>query len=132
MSKETLSQSLMKWLDQVLSQSIPQEVTAFNVNLYESADCFQAQLIGAATYDPNNAEWACNDIFTTGENVFELPHTSVGTEWAQALRFMQHALCAYVLQHPESTHPFRRVQALTVGFVDGDLEPILCKRGRET
>jgi hypothetical protein len=46
-----------KWVDRVLDSHAEAPASAFNFNLYEHADMFAIQLIGAAQYDPDDADW---------------------------------------------------------------------------
>lgn len=111
------------WLDAVLSaESLPEEIAAFNINLYESAEeadppLFDLQLMGAPFYDPDDADWACEEIFSTGENLFTLS----AEDWEACLADVI-ALVEQYLSDGQYADLFHAKQALTVGFVDGDLE----------
>ena len=111
------------WLDEVLSQEIPAEVVAFCFNLYEGEDGFYVQLIGAPAFDPEDSDWACDEAFSTGEEMFVLPHTQVGEDWERGLAAAVEMVKAY-LADGEQAYVLRQAEGVAVGFVEGDLTVI--------
>ena len=113
------------WLNKYLIRGISPDVQAVNFNLYESSgsdEDFDVQLIGALKYDPNNPDWACNAIFSTGEDLCHIK----ATDWEECLQI----IIAYVqryLSNGKYVEKIANLQAVTVGFVDGDLEIIFQK-----
>ena len=113
------------WLDAALGvESLPEEIVAFNFNLYESAEdaeppLFDVQLIGAPSYDPDDSDWACEEIFSTGENLF----TGAAEDWETFLADVI-KLAEEYLSCGQYADFLRSKQALTAGFVDGDLEVV--------
>ena len=108
-----------QWLDLVLSPELPEGIAAFNFNLYEDAEdshLFAVQLIGAPSYDPNLPDWACEELYTTGEYLFLLR----SLDWESCLD----ACCALVKKYLELgllRQKLLAARAVTAGFVDGDL-----------
>lgn len=110
-----------KWLDGKLEQ-LPSDVVAANFNLYEGADqTYDIQLIGTDTFDNENEDWACEEIFTTGENVFLLPRTHNISDWEDGLSFIIKMIEKY-LENGRYANVLHGLQAVGVGFVDGDIE----------
>lgn len=113
------------WLDTALSaEPLSEEIVAFNFNLYESSEdaeppLFEVQLIGAPSYDAEDSDWACEEIFSTGENLFTLSADDWEACLADVIELAEQYLAA-----GQYADLFRSKKALTVGFVDGDLEVV--------
>lgn len=114
-----------KWLNKYLSLDISPEIQAVNFNLYESSgseDEFDVQLIGAAQYDHYNPDWACNAIFSTGEDLCPIK----ANDWEECLQVVIKYVQIY-LSNGTYAKKITNLLAVTVGFVDGDLEIVLEK-----
>lgn len=113
------------WLNKHLISEISPEVIAMNFNLYEASrgeDAFDIQLIGAPEYNPNNPDWACNVIFSTGEDLCPLK----ADDWEDCLQIVIEYIKRYLIDG-RYTCKIKNLLAITVGFVDGDLEVVLEK-----
>ena len=55
------------WLSNSLSQEIPDSVRAFSFNLYEPALVddvkFGVELIGAESFNEDDSDWACDEVW---------------------------------------------------------------------
>lgn len=110
-----------KWLEGNLEQ-LPSDVVAVNFNLYEGADqTYDIQLIGIDTFNEKDEDWACEEIFTTGENVFLLPKTNSIKNWEDGLSFIRKMVEKY-LENGKYANILKGLQAVGIGFVDGDIE----------
>lgn len=113
------------WLNKYLISGISSDVQAMNFNLYESSETdedFDVQLIGASGYDHDDPDWACNAIFSTGEDLCRIK----AIDWEEC----QQIVIAYVKKYLSTGKYAKNIlnlQAVTVGFVDGDLEIIFEK-----
>lgn len=113
------------WLNKYLIRGISPEVQAVNFNLYESScseEDFDVQLIGAPKYDHDNPDWACSATFSTGEDLCSIK----ATDWEDCLQIV----IAYVrkyLSNGKYAEKIANLHAVTVGFVDGDLEIVFEK-----
>ncbi len=111
------------WLNKYLILDISPKVKAINFNLYESSggeDEFDVQLIGAPQYDHDDPDWACNAIFSTGEDLCHIK----ATDWEDCLRIVVEYIQKY-LSFGTYAKKMKNFLAVTAGFVDGDLEIIL-------
>jgi hypothetical protein len=56
-----------RWIDDSLAADTPSSVKAFSFNLCEPAGIagvkFGVELIGAGTFDEDDPDWACNDVW---------------------------------------------------------------------
>jgi hypothetical protein len=116
----TLAGAFRDWADRALTNRVPDEVRAFSFNLYEHVDAFAMELIGCSRYDAQDQEWACRELFAYRDPLFEMPHSLVGHEWRQGLEFGLTLVREY-LRSRSPGHRLCRAEAVTVGFVDGDL-----------
>lgn len=109
------------WLDSILSNCPPDEIVAFNFNLYECMEDgqFDIQLIGSAYYSDTNTDWACGTVFSSGENVFPIE----SEDWEKCLEKCEKLISEYI-QHGEYAQILMYKKAVTVGFVDGDLNVV--------
>jgi hypothetical protein len=110
-----------KWLDKVLSQKMPESIKAYNFNLYEGKDTFHVQLIGSSSFSENDQEWACDEVFTTGENIFIIDRKITGQTWQEGLLFSKELVNEY-LDKGVNAGMLKKKEAVAIGFVDGDLE----------
>lgn len=110
------------WLDIVLAPALPEGIKAFCFNLYEDAEdahLFAFQLIGAPSYDPMMPDWACEEVYSTGEYLFL--HRSVS--WETCLEEGE-ALIRRYLNLGLYRSKLLAADAVAIGFVDGDLVPV--------
>lgn len=114
--------SFEKWLNSILKENSFEGVKAFNFNLYEDYNddniVFTVQLIGASSYDADNPDWACEEVFSTGENLFQIPDCD---SWEICLEIFQ-KLIEEFLEKSNYANVLLKSDAVTYGFVDGDLE----------
>ena len=110
-----------RWADGVLSSGLPEGIAAFHLNLYEAPASHDAEIVGCPTYDPTDSDWACEDIFMSEDPRFGLPHAAVGSHWDQGLNAAIQVLKTYLDSDSAGARRLREAQAVSVGFVDGDL-----------
>lgn len=106
------------WLDSVMQMNIPSDVVAFCFNLYEDEDeTWTLELIGASTFDKDDSDWACDEVFTTRDNPL-IWHDN--KDWKNVLNESKSIIKEY-LQKGKYRKELKGRQGLAVGFVDGDL-----------
>ena len=114
--------SFENWLSLFLTENSFEGVKAFNFNIYEDyvddTIAFTVQLIGAPSYDADNSDWACEEIFSTGENLFQIPNCD---DWEICLEILK-KLIEEFLEKSTYANILLKSDAVTYGFVDGDLE----------
>jgi hypothetical protein len=112
------------WLDRQCSLPIPSSARAYNINLYQADDSIHVELIGASRYDAENADWACDEVFASRPDLLILPKADVGEEWEAALKVLVAWAKSYLADLNNRGGRLREAKAVTVGFVDGDLERV--------
>ena len=110
------------WIDSILMDTVPKEVAAFCFNLYEESDenYWAMELVGAARFDLEDEDWACDEItdFGTREHLFRWESEC---EWDEALSQMVEILQQY-LQSGKHADILKSKDGVGVGFVDGNIE----------
>lgn len=108
-----------KWLDsQIGLVEDGSDIKAFNFNLYESSDSeteFDVQIVGCPDYSADNPDWACETIFSSGENLYRF----TADDWEAALEEFS-ALISDYLENCQN-NVLSLCPHITYGFVDGDL-----------
>ena len=115
-----MKQNMITWLKPHLI-ALPAEAKALCLNLYESEEEgeFDAQLVACAAYDREDPDWACEDIYSTGEELFGFS----SEDWEAALDLMLETMSEAIADGilPDA------IEYVAVGFVDGDLEEVFCR-----
>lgn len=107
------------WLETILSEDLPVGISGFAINLYEGPYAWDAELIGAPTFDPINEDWACDDIFMSDR--FEIPHEKVSEGWEAALNEIALWFKDYLMAKSEGAIKLLSADGIGIGFVDGNL-----------
>ncbi|MFR5870103.1 MAG: hypothetical protein ACLUFF_07545, partial [Acutalibacteraceae bacterium] len=60
-----------RWLDGICAAGLPGTIQAVNFNLYEDEhDAWSVEMIGAPSFEEDNDDWACEEVFSTRETPF--------------------------------------------------------------
>ena len=110
-------QTFQAWLDQALSEPIPESVLAFSFNL---AEPWCIEVIGAEQYSEDDPDWACEEAFRPQIGILELPKAEVGNKWEAVLDVAVELVRAYLERPSTGSERLQRAIAIEVGFVDGD------------
>jgi hypothetical protein len=113
---------IVPWLGRLTSaETPPRSIVAFNVGLFETEEGFTAYLAGADRYDPNDADWACDETFTPRERYVVLPVRRGEGAWQQVQDLVADAIRRFLASRDGAASFLAKAQAVTVGFDDGDL-----------
>lgn len=117
--------SFYNWLEDALKK-LPGNIEAVNFNLYDDGDNkWSVELVGSSTFDENNSDWACNEVYTTRENPYVLTKKS---DWKAIENLFTTFLLNY-LERGKYAHILKECRGIGIGFVDGDLS-ILYKKDK--
>lgn len=107
-----------QWLNRILEQELPEDAAGINFNLYEDADNhWSIQLVATKYFDEEDEDWVCEELFTTGEDLFTWQQE---TQWETVLETGR----GLVMQYLEEGHyadKLKQYEAVGIGFVDGDV-----------
>ncbi len=106
------------WLDAALEAGLPDNIAAFNFNLYEDGDdLWSIELIGASRFDTEDPDWACDEVFTNREDPLSW---SAETDWEEVLETMTQYVEKYLVEG-KYADLLKEYEAVGIGFVDGDI-----------
>lgn len=109
------------WLDEILLRKLPNNIKAINFNLYEDyGNEWSVELVGTSTFDENDSDWACDEIYTTRENPYVLEKES---DWKTIENIFTSFLKNY-LDTGKYSNVLKKYYGIGIGFVDGDLSII--------
>ncbi len=109
------------WADRLLTKHASSSVVAYNFNLYEHANEFAIQLVGTRSFDVTDQDWAGDEVFSSGEDLFHLPHSIAGEKWENGLEAAKSLVRNY-LHHGTEAALLKTSRGVGIGFVDGDIE----------
>lgn len=106
------------WLDKILQNPLPENTRAINFNVYEEAqpNTFGVQLVATSSFELNNDDWACDEIFSSNGNMFFFANSN---GWEHALKEVEENVKAYL--EKEDSSILKKYDGIGLGFVDGDL-----------
>lgn len=115
------------WLRRACAETIPDGVQAFMFNLNEYAELsgvkFGIDVIGSGSFDPDDSDWACEELWVPATRCLEIPLSFSGSRWETCLS-RSAGLVLDCLQSDRQCQTLKRGKAIGIGFVDGDLEVI--------
>lgn len=118
LKKRKDNEGFFEWLDYLLKDELNSEIKAVNFNLYEDANNkWSIELVGTSSFDKNNDDWACDEVFTTRDNPFVIENES---DWKSMEKVFIDLVNSY-LNNGKYAYKLKQYQAVGVGFVDGDL-----------
>ena len=115
---EKTNQIIKKWLIKInQTEKVPENIVALNFNLYEGP--YALDLIGSATYDESDEDWACNEDYIPG--LRRCPSLVIPDDksWEEVLKMVESILRDLIREMPDIE--LFKVQHIAVGFVDGNL-----------
>lgn len=113
------------WLSKSMSQGIPAEVVSYSFNLFEySSGNYGIEVIGASEFDPDNRDWACEEIWEPDPRMLDIPADFCCSEWETCLRDVRSLLLSVLEKPTPAVARLKNSQGIGIGFVDGDMEII--------
>jgi len=112
--------SFHKWLDRQLNVDIPEDIIAFNVNIYESP--FKIEIVGSSEFDPDDEDWACNEDWVPKKREISVSDSLFGSSWEDAQENIKSMAKSYIESNMKNVHKVKSAKAFAVGFVDGNLD----------
>ena len=71
--------------------------------------------------DEEDEDWACEEIFSTEDDLFVIPMTEDIKDWEEALFYIKSLIEEY-LNVSSYKSILKKLQGIGVGFVDGNVE----------
>lgn len=117
-----LAESFPTWLDRNLADGVPTKAQGFCFNLSQ-VDCnseWAMDLVYSDWFDPENPDWACNDIDTIESVETSILEWQQVASWEEVLGQVTELVKDYLANQPQAVG-LLRLQGGAVGFIDGDL-----------
>lgn len=113
------------WLDDLLENNeMPGETKAFCFNLYEESveDCvYSVQLVACDKFDENDPDWACEEVWSSEENIFCIEISDEAEkDWKAALGIITEMAEDYI-ENGKYSSEFSG-KPVGIGFIDGDID----------
>ena len=106
------------WLDKILETELPSETVAINFNIYDEEDgTWSVQMIGASRFDEEDDEWACDEVFSTEEDLYVITSDD---DWSDVQMQVVEMIAQY-LEEGAKADILNSYKAVAAGFVDGEL-----------
>ena len=85
---------------------------------------FGMDLIGAESFDPEDSDWACDEVWAPTERILYIPVSDSGKGWEECLERMSSLIKTYLDSDQPAAQTLKSKAGIGIGFVDGDLNPI--------
>lgn len=107
------------WLNEILKNPLPENAKGINFNLYEEEqeNTFGLQFVATSSFDLNDDDWACDEVFSSNENMYYFTNEN---GWEQTLKEVENNVKTY-LEKEEYSSVLKKYDGIGLGFVDGDL-----------
>jgi hypothetical protein len=116
----------INWLNASMIENIPKTVQGFHFNLFEPANepnvNFGIDLIGSNSFNNDDPDWPCNEIWEPEQRYLLIPATYTGDDWYECLKRMKVLIGRCLETDSESIRKLKSVKGIGLGFVDGDIE----------
>ena len=120
MDKMKYVEEFKVWVEKYLID-LPENAAAINFNLYEGEEPYSVQLIAADAFDEKDEDWACEEIFSTEDDLFVIPMAEGIEDLEDALVYIKSLIEEY-LKISSYKSILKNLQGIGVGFVDGNVE----------
>ena len=101
------------------------EIVAINFGLFESEEGFMIHCIGSKIYDQENDDWACNEDFVPQKKYLKIPkELTENKDWYEIQNMFGELFKKYLSSLDYEFSLLNKVEAITYGFDDGDLQKI--------
>ena len=111
------------WMEHQLNENIPDEIIAFNINIYESP--FNLEILGSNEFDPEDEDWACNENWVPKERMISVSSELYGSSWEVAQENIISMAKQYIESNSRNVNKLKQAQAFAIGFVDGNLSYVV-------
>ncbi len=110
-----------RWIGNILSQELPTDILAIIFNLYEEENnVWSLELVGTASFDTDDDDWACDEMFNTRETPLRWEQKAI---WEEILVNISSIITKY-LEKGQYAEKLKIYQGVGIGFVDGDINLI--------
>ena len=114
-----LNNSIFKWLDGISdSENLPDNIQAIYIGLFEGEENFYIYMIGSASFDEDDEDWACNDDFIPQSSYLDtcIAHSEA---WEEFMDDVVDILKEYIDTRKDTI--LNKVSHVGIGFDDSNI-----------
>jgi hypothetical protein len=119
MISEKLQASFSDWADAIMAGAPTNGIVAYTFNL---AEPWSIELVGCGSFDVDDPDWACDEVYRPETDRFPLPEDLCGTAWEQVLASAREMVVSYLGGSSPGASRLRTSTAVGIGFVDGEMD----------
>jgi len=109
-----------------LSTKFPEGVKGFVFNLYEYEPThgtrFGIDFVGTGSFDADDSDWACDEIWEPAERTLMIPESFSGTQWKECQSRIHELLVSLLRGNSKWVAQLKAAQCIALGFAAGDLD----------
>jgi len=103
-------------------ETVPSEITAFNIGIFEQDEGYSIYLTGSEEYDADGDDWACDVDFEPANKYLELSGPGIkAMEWQEFQDMIVKIVSDYLGTSANANTSVFAGRVVTVGFDDGQL-----------
>ena len=95
MDKMKYVEEFKAWVEKYLVD-LPEDTVAINFNLYEREEVYSVQLIATDEFDEEDEDWACEEVFSTEDDLFVILMVEDIEDWEDALVYIKGLIEEYL------------------------------------
>ena len=120
-SRIEFQQEIYNWLANSFENLDLSGVEAYYFSLYEMKHGFAIDLIGAPKYMKDDSDWPCEEVVVSSPRRISIPEELHNGNWETCQNNIFKFLIQYLHSNDKNTRILKSVDAVVVGFVDGDI-----------
>ena len=111
------------WLTAIDSkETVPSEITAFNIGIFEQDEGYSIYLTGSEEYDADGDDWACDVDFEPANKYLDLSGAGIkAMEWQEFQDMIVKIVSDYLDTSANTSTSVFAGRVVMVGFDDGQL-----------
>ncbi|MFA4180761.1 hypothetical protein [Xylanibacter rodentium] len=103
-------------------ETVPSEITAFNIGIFEQDEGYSIYLTGSEEYDADGDDWACDVDFEPANKYLELSGPGIkAMEWQEFQDMIVKIVSDYLDTSANTSTSVFAGRVVMVGFDDGQL-----------
>jgi len=120
---DSMKMRIHDWLTAIDSkETVPSEITAFNIGIFEQDEGYSIYLTGSEEYDADGDDWACDVDFEPANKYLELSGPGIkAMEWQEFQDMIVKIVSDYLGTSANANTSVFAGRVVMVGFDDGQL-----------
>lgn len=117
----SVESQITAWLN-LIDQPAPSDIIALNIGIFETESGYSLYMIGTNSYDENDDDWACNELFAPDEKYFEISKSDLKDMDEEEFQdVVKNVLEVYTEDKMQNLSSLFYNKIITLGFDEGNL-----------